>query len=163
MNTNLRTWNLFYSSSKGIWWLLIFFKPAIFFRYWWSHAARDNNGHRAQRLKKKYTGTTRHDITILFKKKCFNFNSGKLITLAFSGSLQGPILSSGSAWSQDQGSNMKRSRGHSFASTVIIFCTGREGLSLPSNTKYCGCRCKTDLVRASWSWALIPGSSWAAW
>ena len=46
----------------------------------------------------------------------------------------GPILSSGSA-----GSGYGE---RSFASIDILFGIGREGLSLPLNTKYCNCRDK---------------------
>ena len=67
----------------------------------------------------------------------------------------------GSPWSLDQCLYSKVSDGHSFDSTAMIFCIGREGLSIPSNTKYCGCRSKTEHVRAISIYAMIPGSAWS--
>ena len=43
--------------------------------------------------------------------------------------------------------------------SVMIFCIGWEGLSLPSETKYYGCGSKTESVKAILNYANTPGSA----
>ena len=66
-----------------------------------------------------------------------------------------------SAWSVDQGSNKNHSPAYNFAPTVTKFCVMWEGLSLPHDTKFGNCRCKTMDSRAFPSWSLIHGLCWS--
>ena len=65
------------------------------------------------------------------------------------------------AWSVDQGSNKNHSPAYNFAPTVTKFCVMWEGLSLPHDTKFGNCRCKTVDSRAFPSWSLIHGLRWS--
>ena len=65
------------------------------------------------------------------------------------------------AWSVDQGSNKNHSPAYNFAPTVTKFCVMWEGLSLPHDTKFGNCRCKTVVSRAFPSWSLIHGLRWS--
>ena len=61
----------------------------------------------------------------------------------------------------DQGSNKNHSPAYNFAPTVTKFCVMWEGLSLPHDTKFGNCRCKTVVSRAFPSWSLIHGLRWS--
>ena len=65
------------------------------------------------------------------------------------------------AWSVDQGSNKNHSPAYNFVPTVTKFCVMWEGLSLPHDTKFGNCRCKTVDSRAFPSWSLIHGLRWS--
>ena len=61
----------------------------------------------------------------------------------------------------DQGSNKNHSPAYNFAPTVTKFCVMWEGLSLPHDTKFGNCRCKTLVSRAFPSWSLIHELRWS--
>ena len=65
------------------------------------------------------------------------------------------------AWFVDQGSNKNHSPAYNFAPTVTKFCVMWEGLSLPHDTKFGNCRCKTVVSRVFPSWSLIHGLRWS--
>ena len=61
----------------------------------------------------------------------------------------------------DQGSTMKRSAVHNFATTVTKFCVMWEGQALPHDTKFGNSRCEIVGRRVIFIWSLIHGLRWS--